>query len=681
MAPEILAPAGSYETLTAAVRCGADAVYLGGKAFNARRSADNFSDDELEQAIDYCHKRLVKVYVTLNTLVFDREISSLAKEAEDICRAGADGLIIQDLATAKIIKEICPGIPMHASTQMSVQSIYGLEELEKLGFVRAVLPRELSESEIRHIRANTDMELEYFVHGALCMCISGQCLMSSVFGGRSGNRGLCAQPCRLPFGINAKGGNNLSLKDLSLIDRISALADAGINSLKIEGRMKRPEYVAAAVTACKNAVSGKKDPVITDALANVFSRSGFTDGYFTGNTGKNMFGIRTIDDVAASSESLGFLSRLYDGEKPLIGVKMDFTLSSGKPASLSVTGAGFTANAVSENPPEPSVNKELTAEEAKARLSKCGGTQFFAEEINCTAKKGLFLSASALNRLRRDALSSLENEAAKKEPYQINGYSHNISRHIAKSRKLYLRFLDADKIPGSLPAADRVIIPLDTPVETAAKLSAVTEVAAEIPVNVFSRGEHYIERLKALAGAGVKLAVADGIDGIGIAEKAGMPFAAGFGTNICNSVSLGYFEERGAVDCLLSCECDLQSISAAGGDVPRGVLVYGRIPLMVTRNCPVKNKLTCDECGRTGELVDRMGIHFPVRCKYGCSQILNSRPVCMTDRLNEIRSVDFDLLYFTVESPAECLDIIEKYRQGQAVDGEFTRGLYTRTVL
>ena len=288
MAAEILAPAGGYDALVAAVRCGANAVYLGGKALNARRNASNFSDEELREAVAYCHARNVKVYLTLNTLVADSELETAYDAIECACNSHADALILQDIGLVSLVRQVCPDMPMHASTQMSVQSIEGVRQLEKMGFARVVLPRELSESEIAAIAAKTDMELEYFVHGALCMCVSGQCLMSSVLGGRSGNRGLCAQPCRLPFGVNSKGGNALSLKDLSLVDELRRLEKAGICSFKIEGRMKRPEYVAAAVTACKNSLNNINDYNIDEALRAVFSRSGFTKGYFEGKLGKDI---------------------------------------------------------------------------------------------------------------------------------------------------------------------------------------------------------------------------------------------------------------------------------------------------------------------------------------------------------------------------------------------------------
>jgi U32 family peptidase len=681
MSLEILAPAGSREALTAAVRCGANAVYFGGKAFNARRNASNFSDEEIAEAIDYCHRHGVKVYVTLNTLASDGELFDASKEIEKICLAGVDAFIIQDLGLAEMVKEICPTVALHASTQMSVQSIEGLEILKEMGFRRAVLPRELSEKEIYNISQKTDMELECFVHGALCMCLSGQCLMSSVLGGRSGNRGLCAQPCRLPFGVNGKGGNNLSLKDLSLIDKISQLEKAGVTSLKIEGRMKRPEYVAAAVTACKNAINGTHNKEIDDALGAVFSRSGFTKGYFEGKLGKDMFGIRTKENVEKSSSVLSSLSHLYDNENPLIPVNMHFEMKKDKLAYLKISSGDFNAEVQSDILPSQAINKPITPEDAAARLSKCGGTQFYAENIECNIDDGLNMPVSALNALRRDALNKIENKISEKEPVKINSFNFVAEKHKSSSRELHVRFLDKEQIPNEINA-QRVIIPLDTDDETILRLvESDAQVAAEIPVNVFSFGELYLKELNRLKNLGVELAWVCNIDGIKIAQNADMKFAAGFGMNIFNSESLKIVENFGAEDALLSSELSVNKISNMGTDLKRGVLVYGRLPLMVTRNCPIKNKISCAECGRNSELWDRMNIKFPVRCKYGCSYILNSRPLCVYDRKNEFKNIDYDLLYFTTESASECVQIINNYHKNMPPEYEYTKGLYYKNVL
>ncbi len=681
MAAEILAPAGGYDALVAAVRCGANAVYLGGKALNARRNASNFSDEELREAVAYCHARNVKVYLTLNTLVADSELETAYDAIECACNSHADALILQDIGLVSLVRQVCPDMPMHASTQMSVQSIEGVRELEKMGFARVVLPRELSESEIAAIAAKTDMELEYFVHGALCMCVSGQCLMSSVLGGRSGNRGLCAQPCRLPFGVNGKGGNALSLKDLSLVDELRRLEEAGVCSFKIEGRMKRPEYVAAAVTACKNSLNNINDYNINEALRAVFSRSGFTKGYFEGKLGKDMFGVRRKEDVEGAAPVLSSLARLYDGEKPLLPADMELKFKRSEPLTLKVSACGKTA-AVTGDIPSEAVNKAVTEEELRDRLAKCGGTQFFAGDISIDLDKGLNAPASAINRLRRQALTELDGELAKGRDIPFTRTERFTAPHRAERMKLHARFFSEASVPDSLDGLARVILPIETSPETLKRvLDSGAQAAVEIPSAVFSNADKYVKKLTELKENGLLLAWACGLDGVGIARRAGLRFVCGFGMNIFNSVSVSEAAALGAEDCLLSCEVSLAQAAHIGGELPRGLMIYGRIPLMMTRNCPVATKLTCAECGGRSYLLDRMGVRFPVRCKNGCSFVLNSRPLWLADKLNDIRNVDYGLLWFTDESKEECTRVISDYRRSGAPQGEFTRGLYYKGVL
>ena len=278
--PEILAPCGSAEALTAAVRSGADAVYFGAGDFNARRNADNFDGEAFSRAAEICRLHGVRFHVTLNTLAADSQLAALQQTVQRTCREAADALILQDLGALRLVRQMCPDMEKHASTQMSVGTRAGLSLLRSRGLTRAVLPRELSASEIEALCKDKPLELEMFVHGALCMCVSGQCLLSAMLGSRSGNRGLCAQPCRLSFAAEGGTGHDLSLKDLSLLENAQTLAALQIDSFKIEGRMKRPEYVAAAVTACKSALDGTYTAQQKAELGALFSRSGFTDGYF-----------------------------------------------------------------------------------------------------------------------------------------------------------------------------------------------------------------------------------------------------------------------------------------------------------------------------------------------------------------------------------------------------------------
>ncbi|MBR4726262.1 MAG: U32 family peptidase [Clostridia bacterium] len=680
MQPEILAPAGSPEAVTAAVRCGANAVYLGGKALNARRNAANFTEEELRDAVAYCHARGVKVYLTLNTLVGDAELPTAYAALQSACDAAVDALIVQDPGLAALARRVCSSMPLHASTQMSVQTGGGVRLLEKLGFSQAVLPRELTADEIRAVRSETTCALECFVHGALCMCVSGQCLMSAVLGGRSGNRGLCAQPCRLPFGVNGGQGHALSLKDLSLIENLPALLAAGVTSFKIEGRMKRPEYVAAAVTACKNALAGTDDPALTSALRAVFSRSGFTDGYYKDARGPAMFGVREKEDVTAAAPVLSSLRALYARETPGRPVSLDCQIRAGQPAALTAK-AGGVAVTVTGDVPAPAQTRSLTADALRAQLSKCGGTPFYADAIQVTIDPGLFLSAGALNALRRAALEQLEAALQPKAKPIAPAPSFRFDRHSAGSPAVHLRVRTASQLPADLSGVRRVILPLSVEPDTVAQLAAQgIEPAAEIPAGVFSNGDRFAERLRRLRGAGLALAVASNLDGVAVAQRAGIPFACGFGMNLYNTLAVEEAARLGAVDCLLSCELTLTAAQAVGGTLPRGLLVYGRLPLMLTRNCPIRTRLDCAACGGQSALTDRMGVSFPVVCGDGCSQVLNSRPLWLSDRLPAVRNIDYYLVYCTTETPAETAAALRACRVPTPPPAVFTRGLYYKGV-
>lgn len=406
---EILAPCGGEDSLPAALNTGADAVYLGVTAFSARRNAKNFTYGQLSRAVRECRLCGVKVYVTLNTLVFDDELAELAKAAESIAEAGADGVIVQDPGAAKVIHEAAPSLRLHASTQMTVTSPAGAEFAKKHGFSRVVLARELSRDEIAEIIAKVDIETEIFVHGALCVCTSGQCLMSANYGGRSGNRGLCAQPCRLDFTCGDRQ-NVLSLKDLSLVDELPELDRLGVTSAKIEGRMKRPEYVAAAVAACRAKLDGREPDL--DTLRAVFSRSGFTCAYYDGSM-RDMGGIRTKDDVEASASALAQLRRLYEKSYKRRAFDVSLNVRAGEPVTAEVSCGDVSFTYVSDITPEAAVNRSITAEEIAGRLGKTGGTVFILQNVNVQLGEGLMLSAAAVNAMRRGIIDALTERLVK----------------------------------------------------------------------------------------------------------------------------------------------------------------------------------------------------------------------------------------------------------------------------
>lgn len=661
--PEILAPAGSMESLIAAVRCGANAVYLGTKGINARRGATNFTFEELKQAVEYCHARDVKIYLALNILISDSERELAYKTVEAGLSLGVDAFIIQDLGLAKIIHSHFPTARMHASTQCSVNSPEGFKALEKMGFVRAVLPREMSLNEIKEIRQATDMELEMFVHGALCMCVSGQCYLSAMLGGRSGNRGLCAQPCRLGFSADASRSCDLSLKDLSLIGNINEIAQAGVVSLKIEGRMKRPEYVAAAVTSCKKAIDGEYSASDENTLKSVFSRTGFTDGYFTGER-KDMFGTRQKEDVVAAKDVLKELSHLYDNENPLVPIDIEFICKANRKAELTARALGKTVT-VTGTVPEKAINKPMTEESVKTRLAKFGNTQFYLNNITIDLDDGLILPASVINSMRREAVEMLDKVEIKpftQMPYKAEKYKEKDCTPYYTAR-----FLNPDSIPDKHPFK-RIFIPIWSSDEDFVDNRA----GVEVPRGLFGMEEKLTKRLEHLKKIGVRKALCSNLGAYSLAQKMGFEVYGDFGLNIFNSESAQLFNSP-----ILSFEATLEQTNRIGAK-DTGIIGYGYLPLMLTRNCPIKNHLGCSRC--TGKLTDRKGFEFKVKCSpYPCVEVLNPVPVYMGDRQKEIKT-DFIHFYFTDESKNQVEQIINLFKTGGQFDGKYTRGLTYRGV-
>lgn len=664
---EILAPAGSQESLIAGVRCGANAVYLGGKALNARRNAGNFDDEELLGAVKYCHSHGVKVYQTLNTLCSDGELDLVYDVVKYSLEIGVDGFIVQDIGVAKMIKESFPAAKLHASTQMSVMTPEGVSALKEMGFSRAVLPREMTADEILEIRKSTDLELEIFVHGALCMSVSGQCLLSAMIGGRSGNRGLCAQPCRLPFSAKGNRSCDLSLKDLSLIKHLGEIENLGVVSLKIEGRMKRPEYVAAAVTAVKKAIDGNYDYKDEIDLKSVFSRSGFTNGYFADNRGRDMFGTRQKEDVVSAKDVLKGFSHLYDNENPLLPMDMDFACREGEKISLTASALGKTVTVFGDEP-EKAVNKPTSRDAVLEKLSKLGGTQFYAGKINAVVDDGLAVPVSKINALRRTAVEMLC-EQGKKE---IEAYPFEKPSKIYSAGAPYYtaRFSSAAQVPDSHPFKYIFI-----PIWSSAEDFIDNRAGVEVPRGMFGKEKEIEQKLIKLKKAGVKYALCGNLGSYTLAKRLGYTVFGDFGLNIFNSVSADMIENP-----ILSPELtalQINSISAKG----KGFIAYGNIPLMLTRNCPVKNSIGCEKCRKNGGLTDRKGVTFPVVCSpYPCVEVLNSMPIYLAERMAEF-SAEFAHFYFSKESREQVEEIISLYENGAKAPFDYTRGLYYRGVL
>ena len=674
---EILAPAGAEEQLIAAVRSGADAVYLGAGGFNARRNAKNFQLQELPRIVGYCHARGVAVHVTVNTLIFDDELGALEREIDAIAEAGVDAVIIQDLAVARLFQTRYPSIRRHASTQMAIHNIDGARMAQALGFDRVVLARELTLAEIRKISESVEIETEMFVHGAHCMCLSGACYLSSLIGGRSGNRGLCAQPCRTDFRVNGKH-YALSLKDLSLVSRIGELSDCGVVSLKIEGRMKRPEYVAAAVTACRKSRDGEAYDL--EVLEKVFSRSGFTQGFLDGKRGPRMFGVRTRADADATAHVLGSLAALYRTEYP--GVAVDMALTVGTDAvSLQVCDANRTV-CIEGAAPQPAQTRPLDAESARKSLSKTGGTPFFLQNLQFSCKDGVFVPASQLNALRAQALENLLIERMQITPHSRHSSPDwELAPHLACQPEFWIQcqtFAQATAVGG----CDKLILPAQ---EILAHPDAVTQfgdklVCAFEPVLFVQDEPAFNAAAQKIRALGINTCWTENLYGLFLAKRLGMQVYGGAALNITNSRALEVYRVLGLRAATVSFELSAKRICALDGTIPRGALVYGYLPAMQVRACPVQPEKGCKGCKGHAILTDRMDARFPYVChgrRYGT--LYNSVPLYAADRA--IEGVDFRLAAFTVETPQEAARIAARIRENAPFDKPATRGLYFREVL
>ena len=691
--PEILAPAGSMEALTAAVRSGADAVYLGAENFSARGNAQNFDRDALRQAVEYCHLAGVSVHLAVNTLLFDRELDQALELVRYACSLPVDAVIVQDWGLFRLLHRAAPALPLHASTQMSIHTPAGAKLLAEQGAQRVVLSRELSLPEIREIDDHVDVELEHFIHGALCMCVSGQCYFSAMLGSRSGNRGLCAQPCRLPFSAKGGTGHDLSLKDLSVIPRIGELADVGVDSCKIEGRMKRPEYVAAATAACRFAADGK--PIPADLLFNlesVFSRSGFTSGYPDSKLGVEMFGTRTYEDVTGASKPvLSALQSLYRNETPRVPIAMEVDIAPGEPVSLTVsdkenhtvTVTGATAETAEQRPLDPA--------RCEAQLKKTGGTVFSVAEYRGTIHPQAALPVSVLNSLRRDALEQLSTLRCHRDAISFAMPEKTAQPHTAEKpmalRASFAHVGNSKDIPDRAKDCQLVFVPLSTDKGILRELlDRGFSLGVSLPRGMFGKEQAVRAALEAAAELGVRHGWTGNIGGVPLLREAGMAVHGGYSLNVANTESVAFLQSLGLCDTELSCELTLPQAARIGTALPRGLVVYGRLPLMLTRNCPAANHPDgcrgCEHRGgnRPAAITDRKGVTFPIRCDGGCTTVYNSVPLVWSDKLRSMKNLDFAVLQFTVENPVETDEILQAYQTGLPFNIPFTRGLYRRGV-
>lgn len=649
--PELLAPAGDMECLYAAVAAGADAIYVGGKRFGARAFAKNFEIDELALAVRYCHLHRVKLYVTLNTLIEDREMADAVEYAASLYRIGVDALIVCDVGVIKEIRRCVPELELHASTQMSLHNTLGVKAAAELGVSRAVLARELSLDEIRSAVDNSPLEIEAFLHGALCVCYSGQCLFSSMVGGRSGNRGECAQPCRLPY----NGGKYpLSLKDLSLADHIPALIESGVASLKIEGRMKSPDYVYTVVGIYRRLLDEGRVATLEekDALRRAFSRGGFTDGYFVGRTERGMIGIRSESDKKdTKSLSVGkFEPKKYS-------VRANVTLRLGEPSEMTLTD-GEKSVTVFGGTPVVAENSPLTPDGVKARLSKMGNTLLSLEpsDIRLILDENINLAPSALNALRREAAEKFEDQIRDlpKIDYTLAKKREKNSKSVTTAQFFSEdSFLDACRHGRFGQVIDISFLPHTASVE-ALKMAGGVYLPPVIFDSEWAEVEKYLENAMK---NGVMYALVGNIGQIEAVKSLGFRIFGDFRLNVTNGESSNIYEEMGVTHIILSPELTLPQARDVGGSL----ITYGRIPLMITERCFISENFGCESCNKCA-LTDRKGEKFPMMREFSHRNIIfNSTPTYMGDRLSELSThrIRSEHFIFSVESSREIITVLD----------------------
>ena len=650
--PELLAPAGSYAALVAAVNAGADAVYVGAPAFNARIYAENFTEETLARGIAYAHLHGRRVYVTLNTLVDDREIPAFLDVAARVREAGADAVIVADLGAAALLHTYFPDLPLHASTQASVHATDGADALSELGFTRVVPARELPLGDIKTLVDRSKAEVEVFLHGALCVSHSGQCLFSSLVGGRSGNRGACAQPCRLPYNGDRYP---LSLRDLSLADHIPALIESGVSSLKIEGRMKSPDYVYGVTAIYRRLLDERRaaTPKENERLRALFSRSGFTDGYFCGKK-EGMTGVRTDADKEASREETR-----ADTTEHALPLTAEIKIKSNENVMLTLHYGDKTATAFGE-PPAAALTSPLDAPLVKERLSKMGGTFFSLAkgDITVTLHDGLNLAPSALNRLRREAVAALMPKG--RAPV---AYRYAVSPALNEGRATPLALCMTAEQLSVLPRDGSFIRFL--PLFSLRELSdAALPDGVYLPPVIFDSELSAVEaELKAAASRGIRLALVSGIGQISIAKRHGMVPVGDLRLNIRNREARELYRKMGVSCTVLSPELTLPKCRDIGGYT----LVYGRIPLMLLERCFIKENFGCNACD-SAVLTDRRGARFPlIRIYPHRNLLLNALPTYMGDKLGELPACVSEYFFFSTESGDEVRRILAAYTRGDAL--------------
>ena len=698
---ELLAPAGSLEIFKGVIESGADAVYVGGSMFGARAYANNFTDEELLEAIDFAHLRGVKVYLTVNTLIKNSEFSKLYDYLLPYYKRGLDAVIVQDIGVVKAIHEYFPSMEIHTSTQMTVTGADGVRFLSQFGVTRVVMAREVSLAEMKRIHEETGMELEAFVHGALCYSYSGQCLFSSILGGRSGNRGRCAQPCRLPYTVEGKKDEYiLSLKDMCGIKALDKLHDAGVYSLKIEGRMKQIEYACGVVKYYRSYIDSKK-PVSDadyDRIKELGNRCGFTDRYYFDHNGSDMVTYVKPNFVSNATEPLP--------EKRKLSIEGELVLREGEPGSLTVKRGDVTYKASIE-PVSAALKAPLDKKAAIDRINKTGDTDFEFSHIKAQIGENVFVPNGALNKLRRDAISGLCDKLLKK-------YYRNDARYADMSGLTAF----PEHVVKSDAAHDEAINDYTTICSCMARAQLDTLISYEcfdvfyLDFDMYDRKtliQQFADDVKSLTKRNKKVYLmlptifrADSSDYfVSIAKELDKVCFEGFvvknyeelyltenlftGKKVIldhnmytfNDVSKSAFFEHGVSGDTVPLELNSREIMHRN-NIGSQMIVYGYYPLMTTANCVHKNTKGCDKKQKLIYLKDRYNKSFAVcnNCKECYNTIYNSLPTMLTKNISKLKEAGIrSFRYsFTIETPKQIKAVMDD-KVAEYTNGHYKRGV------
>ena len=744
---ELLAPAGSFASLKAAVAAGADAVYMGGARFGARAYAQNADQDEMIAAIEYAHLHGCRLYMTVNTLFKENELGELYEYLLPYYKAGLDGVIVQDLGALSFIREHFPGIELHASTQMTITSVYGAKELKRLGCCRVVPAREVSLEEIRRIYDETGMDIETFVHGALCYCYSGQCLMSSLIGGRSGNRGRCAQPCRLPYRVyeqeNGTAVNKedqkcvLSMKDLCTLDILPQILEAGVFSLKIEGRMKSPRYTAGVVRIYRKYLDryleyGSEgyyvEPEDKKELLDLFDRGGFTSGYYTRHNGRDMIALKEKPEFRETNKELfDFLDREYvetEKKEPVEGYAY---LAEGLPSVLTLT-CGDISVTVSGQEPQAAKNQPMTREKVIRQLGKTGATAFEFTELEAEVCGALFLPVQALNELRREGFEALteaiQNQWRRKAPEagevqngadsgekssRAAGCAGPVPDESAGKRPMYLTVSaeTGDQLSAALvvPEVRRICLDASSfqPERWAEFVQLIHQAGKEcyltLPHIFRTHAIGFFRTYRScLEQAGFDGLLIRAFEEIQWMREEQISFSASFDASVYawNHGAVHTLKEEQAAFITAPWELNSRELepvfeACRREGLPAELIVYGRAPMMVSAQCITKTVKGCSKCPSLLWMKDRTGARLPVQnhCAFCYNTILNPLPVSLHGCADSVKRLAPEglRLCFTIETGEETKAVLNAFAaefiRGENAEPpftEFTRGHFRRGV-